>query len=80
MKKQIEIARTIAAIILAAAAAAIIAWTLLGAAADPQFSPPELATLTPPAPYPDPYPPPVESYPAPYPAYLPYVQDGESYP
>lgn len=80
MKRQIELIRTLIALMLAAAALAIIVWTMVGATAD--TSPPELPTMTAPAPYPgpDPYPPPGDPYPAPYPAYLPFVQDGESYP
>lgn len=84
--------RTAVAVMLAAGALAAIVWTLATAA--PSTSPPELPTLTAPAPNPypipptppgeypgpDPYPPPGDPYPAPYPAYLPFVQDGESYP
>ena len=82
MKKQTELIRTLIALMLAAAALAVIVWTMVGATGDATLSPPELPTMTAPAPYPgpDPYPPPGDPYPAPYPAYLPFVQDGESYP
>ena len=81
MKRQIELIRTIVAVMLAAVALALVVWTM--AIAAPSTSPPELPTLTAPSPldsYPAPYPPPGDPYPAPYPAYLPFVQDGESYP
>ena len=47
-----------------------------GIPAAPSTSSPELPTMTAPAPDIAPYPPPGD----PYPAYLPFVQDGESYP
>ena len=58
MKRQIEIIRTVVAVMLAAGALAAIVWTLATAA--PTTDPPILATLTPPgvptAPAPNPYP------------------------
>ena len=81
MKRQIEVIRTMIAVMLAAVALALVVFTLATAA--PSTHPQILPTLTAPSPldsYPAPYPPPVDSYPAPYPAYLPFVQDGESYP
>lgn len=81
MKRQIELIRTVIAVMLAAVALALVVFTLATAA--PPNDQPVLPTLTAPSPldsYPAPYPPPGDPYPAPYPAYLPFVQDGESYP
>jgi len=81
MKRQIELIRTVVAVMLAAGALAAIVWTL--AIAAPSTSPPELPTLTAPAPgwqptattqwiltaTPGPYPPPppIVNTPGPYP-------------
>ena len=86
MKRQIELIRTLVAVMLAGAALAVVVWTLVIAA--PSTSPPELPTLTAPAPNPYPIPPtPPGEYPGPepypppgYPVWLPYLSDGESYP
>lgn len=92
MKRQIELIRTVIAVMLAAVALALVVFTLATAA--PPIDQPVLPTLTAPAPnttpgatanpYPPPYPgPPTPNpYPAPpgYPAFLPVQVDVESYP
>ena len=72
-------------ILAAVASMALIIWTVADAA--PSTSPPEIPTMTAPAPDIDSYPPPVVApypapYPAAYPAFVPFLADGngESYP
>ena len=87
MKRQLGVIHwSIVAVLLAVTLALVVIGMTTAA---PSSSPPELATATVPAPDAtiDPYAAPVtpDAYPGPYPApvkpaYLPIVQDGESYP